>query len=175
MYFTQTKNVIKNVTLYLKAMKHFVLFVAILLLLWGATDDRSLAQNSQVAPPLCYMETTDGKIIDLGRLCGQQPGNAPVAVCDSDLDIVEAADLPISNVNYDGNLLKGRVTNKSCKSVRAIRVNYQVFDELGNAIDNGYIEATPAVLEPGKVASFEGRTIAGARVETTYVEWSEVE
>jgi len=154
-------------------MKHLILSVLTLSLLWGATDNRSLAQNSQIAPPLCYMETADGKTIDLGSLCGQQPGNAPVAACDSDLEIVEAADLPISSVNYDGNLLKGKVTNESCKTVRGIRVNYQVFDEMGNAIDNGYLEATPTVVEPGKVASFEGRTIAGAKVETTYVEWSE--
>lgn len=154
-------------------MKHLTLSVLTLSLLWGATDNRSLAQTSQIAPPLCYMETADGKTIDLGRLCGQGSGNAPVAACDSDLEIVAAGDLPISNVNYDGNLLKGKVTNESCKTVRSIRVNYQVLDEMGNAIDNGYLEATPAVVAPGKVASFEGRTIAGAKVETTYVEWSE--
>ena len=173
MYFTQTKNAITNMMLYPAAMKHFTLSFFMLSLLWGAIDNRSLAQNSPVAPPLCYMETADGRTIDLGRLCGQQPGNAPVAACDSDLEIVEAADLPISNVNYDDNFLKGRVTNRSCKTVRSIRVNYQVLDELGNAIDNGYLEATPTVVEPGKVASFEGRVISGAKVETTYVEWNE--
>lgn len=157
-------------------MKHLslALFVLMLWLPCSAKADRILAQNSQVAPLLCYMETADGNTIDLGNLCGQQSDNSTSqAACSSDLEIVEAADLPISNVNYDGNLLSGRVTNESCQTVTSIRVNYQVLDELGNAIDNGYLEAVPGVVEPGKVASFEGRVISGAKVETTYVEWSE--
>lgn len=160
-------------------MKHLFFTVAlstfVLSLLWGIAVRGIFAQTFQVSrEPICYMETADGNTIDLGNLCGTQSGSVtPQAACDSDSQTVEVADLLISNVNYDGNLLTGRVTNQSCKTVTSIKVNYQVLDVFGNAIDNGYIEAMPVMVEPGKVASFEGRVMPGAKVEATYVEWSE--
>ncbi len=131
-----------------------------------------LAQKSEFNNPICYMETTEGKIINLVNLCGDQEAidETKKVACKS--EEVKATEIPISNVKYDGNFFTGKVANKSCKTVKLIKVNYQVLDDEGNIIDNGYIYAQPATVEPGKVASFKGNVSPGAKVETTFVEWS---
>lgn len=134
-----------------------------------------VAQNSALDSPFCYMKTTDGKTINLVNLCGEKEAieeNQKVA-CKSESEEVKSTEIPISNVNYDGNFLTGKVANKSCQTVKLIKVNYQVLDDAGNVVDNGYIYAQPATVEPGKVASFKGSVSPGAKVETTFVEWSE--
>ncbi len=140
---------------------------------WSFTGSFLLAQNySQLDNPICYMETTEGKTINLVNLCGNQEAidETKKVACKS--EEVKATEIPISNVNYDGNFLTGKVANKSCQTVKLIKVNYQVLDDAGNIIDNGYIYAQPATVEPGKVASFKGNVSPGAKVETTFVEWS---
>jgi hypothetical protein len=121
---------------------------------------------SDVELPLCYMETVGGRRIDLKDLCPSMPEDASSACSSGD------AGIPISNVRYDGNTLRGQVTNQTCKIVNLIKVNYQVLDEQGNQIDNGFIYAQPSTLAQGKNASFAGAISAGAEVNITYVEWS---
>ncbi|MEM1168754.1 MAG: FxLYD domain-containing protein [Cyanobacteria bacterium P01_H01_bin.35] len=138
---------------------------------WSFTGRSLLAQNySELDNPICYMETTEGKTINLVNLCGNQDIDETKKVaCKS--EEVKATEIPISNVNYDGNFLTGKVANKSCQTVKLIKVNYQVLDDYGNIIDNGYIYAEPATVGPGKIASFKGNISPGAKVETTFVEW----
>ena len=132
-----------------------------------------LVQNYELDNPVCYMKTVEGKTINLVNLCGDQDIDETQKVsCKSESEEVQAIDIQISNVNYDGNFLTGKVTNKSCQTVKLIKVNYQVLDDAGDIIDNGYIYAQPATVEPGKVASFKGNVSPGAKVETTFVEWS---
>ncbi|MGD1698915.1 FxLYD domain-containing protein [Dapis sp. BLCC M229] len=160
-------------------MKYFY-FTILIPLLHGGVERQLLqsnmvnilAQKSEFNNPICYMETTEGKIINLVNLCGNKEAidETPKVACKS--EEIKATEIPISNVNYDGNFLTGKVTNKSCQTVKLIKVNYQVLDDEGNIIDNGYIYAQPATVEPGKVASFKSNVSPGAKVETTFVEWS---
>ncbi|MEB3886703.1 FxLYD domain-containing protein [Lyngbya sp. CCY1209] len=60
--------------------------------------------------------------------------------------------ISISEVEDDGKILRGTVVNKTCNTLRNLRVNYQVFDGQNNPIDNGFIAVDPAVLEPGAIA-----------------------
>ncbi|MDY7007547.1 MAG: FxLYD domain-containing protein [Cyanobacteriota bacterium] len=162
-------------------MKYFY-FTILIPLLHGGVDGQLLqshkvnifAQKSEFDNPICYMETTEGKIINLVNLCGDRDINEAKKVsCKSESEKVKPTEIPISNVNYDGNFLTGKVANESCQTVKQIKVNYQVLDDTGNIIDNGFIYAEPSTVEPGKVASFKGNVTPGAKVETTFVEWSE--
>jgi len=133
-----------------------------------------LAQKSEFDNPICYMKTTEGEIMNLVDICGNKEAidEAKKVGCRSELEEVKSTEIPISNVKYDGNFLTGKVTNQSCQIVKLIKVNYQVLDDAGNIVDNGYIYAQPATVKPGKVASFKGNVSPGAKVETTFVEWS---
>lgn len=135
----------------------------------------SEVENSDRENPICYMKTAEGKTINLVTLCGNQEtiDETKKVSCKSELDEVKPTEIPISNVNYDGNFLTGKVANQSCQTVKQIKVNYQVLDDAGNIIDNGFIYAEPSTVEPGKVALFKGNVSPGAKVETTFVEWSE--
>lgn len=133
-----------------------------------------LAQSSELDNPICYMKTAEGKTINLVNLCGDREAinETEKVTCKSEAEAIKAREIPISNVNYDGIFLTGKVANQSCQTVKLIKVNYQVLDDAGNIIDNGYIYAEPPTVEPGKVASFKGTVSPGAKVETTFVEWS---
>lgn len=122
---------------------------------------------SEVELPLCYMETVDGRRIDLKDLC---PSGTEDVISDCSSG---DAEIPITNVRYNGNSLRGQVTNRTCKTVNLVKVNYQVVDEQGNQIDNGFIYAQPSTVAQGKTASFGGSISAGAEVNITHVEWSD--
>lgn len=118
--------------------------------------------------PLCYLETSTGNTIDLTNLCGRGI-TSPTSSC------VESSGekVVLTKSQFDGNLFQGSVINKSCKTVKSIKVNYEVSDESGNLIDTGYIYAQPATLEPGKLGSFETTITVGTKVKTTYLEWKD--
>lgn len=121
--------------------------------------------NSELDAPFCYMEMGDGRRVDLRTLC--RPKLEETNQC-----LSGAAGMPVSNVKYDGNSLTGQVTNQTCKTVQFVKVNYQVLDEQGNEIDNGYINTKPAKISQGQTASFGGAIAPGARVKVTHVDWS---
>ena len=140
-----------------------------LLLLSFFTASR-LAAQSPTDSLACYMQTADGRTVNLGDLCKQNtPSINPQKLSAVD---AEAARMPISSVKYDGNLLEGRVTNQTGDTVQNIKVNYEVRDRKGNLIDNGFILAQPATVPPGASASFSGVTAKGTKVQPTFVEWS---
>ena len=156
---------------------HFILTISILLtpltsakpLL--ANTANSLAQNSPVDEPFCYMRTTDGKTVDLGKLCENKTPSRTSQSCIAGSNI--ATKVSITNVNYDGNFLSGQIINKGCKIVKNVKVNYEVLDELGNPIDNGFITTQPVTVEPGKSATFRGEVVAGAKVLATHADGEE--
>lgn len=162
-------------------MKYFY-FTTLILWLHGGVEHQILqgnimnllTQNSELENQICYMETAEGKTINLVSLCGNQEAirESQTIACQSESETVKATEIQISNVNYDGNFSTGKVANQSCQTVKLIKVNYQVLDDAGNVVENGYIYALPATVEPGKVASFKGSVSPGTKVETTFVEWS---
>ncbi|MEQ8384136.1 MAG: FxLYD domain-containing protein [Coleofasciculus sp. A1-SPW-01] len=159
----------------LKLSSFFIAHLALLLpgiifnrpLLADTPDPEGLIQPFDA--PVCYMETGDGRILDLSHLCQTQP-EAATSRC-----ISEADGMSVSQVNYNGNSLIGQVTNRTCDPVQLVRVNYQVLDKQGNPIDNGFIDAEPTIVPPGKTASFKGMVVPGAEVNVTHVEWSDTE
>lgn len=124
--------------------------------------------NSEVDIPLCYVETADGRTLNLTALCGPQPEEVSTPQnCISD---AIAARIPVSQVSYDGNTLTGQVTNQNCKTVNDVKVNYRVLDNQGNQIDNGFLSTQPATVPPGKTAEFGGTVVSGSKADVTHIE-----
>ncbi|UNU25795.1 FxLYD domain-containing protein [Microcoleus vaginatus] len=138
-------------------------------LLTDATN--TLAQNSPVDEPFCYMKTPDGKTVDLGKLCEKQPASGISQTCIPGSNI--AAKVSIAAANYDGNFFSGQVLNQGCKIIKNVKVNYEVLDESGNLIDNGFIYAEPVTLAPGQSAAFRGEVVAGDQVLATHADGQE--
>ena len=136
-----------------------------------ADSTNTLAQNSPVDEPFCYMKTPDGKTVDLGKLCEKQPASGTAQTCIPGSNI--AAKVSIAAANYDGNFFSGQVLNRGCKTIKNVKVNYEVLDESGNLIDNGFIFAQPVTLAPGQSAAFRGEVVAGAQVLATHADAQE--
>jgi len=136
-----------------------------------AYSTNTLAQNSEIDEPFCYMKTPDGKTVDLGKLCEKQPSLGTSQTCIPGLNI--AAKVSIKATNYDGNFFSGQVLNQGCKIIKNVKVNYEVLDESGNLIDNGFIYAEPVTLAPGQSAAFRGEVVAGAKVQATHADGQE--
>ncbi|MCU0547307.1 MAG: FxLYD domain-containing protein [Oscillatoriaceae cyanobacterium Prado104] len=138
---------------------------------WLADPANILVQNSGIDEPFCYMQTPDGRILDLGKLCEKQPDPKNSQNCIAGNSI--SAKMSIASANYDGNFLSGQVINQGCKIVNNVRVNYEVLDEAGNLIDSGFIEAQPATVAPGQSAKFRGLVVAGVQVRATHADGRE--
>ncbi|MEG4319134.1 MULTISPECIES: FxLYD domain-containing protein [unclassified Microcoleus] len=128
-------------------------------------------QTSQIDEPFCYMKTPDGKTVDLGKLCEKPPTPKTTQTCITGANM--AAKVSIAQANYDGNFLSGKVFNQGCKTIKNVKVNYEVLDESGNLIDNGFINAQPATIAPGESAAFRGAVVAGAKVQATHADAQE--
>jgi len=138
-------------------------------LLANATN--MIAQNTPVNEPLCYIKTPDGKTVDLGKLCDKQPASGTSQTCIPGANI--SAKVSIATANYDGKFFSGQVLNQGCKTIKNVKVNYEVLDESGNLIDNGFIYAQPVTLAPGQSATFRGAVVAGAKVQATHADAQE--
>lgn len=136
-----------------------------------ADSTNTIAQNSPVDEPFCYMKTPDGKTVDLGKLCEKQPASGTSQTCIPGSNM--AAKVSITATNYDGNFFIGQVLNQGCKIIKNVKVNYEVLDESGNLIDNGFIYAEPVTLAPGQSATFRGEVVAGAKVQATHADGQE--
>jgi hypothetical protein len=132
--------------------------------------DTPTVENSEIDVPLCYMQTADGRRLNLVNMCGQETKPSTPQACNANSD---NAKVSIANSTYDGNFLIGQILNQTCKTVKYVKVNYEVLDELGNIIDNGFIYAQPVNVEPGKLASFRGAVVSGAKVNATHLDWTE--
>lgn len=126
------------------------------------SDCFALAQTLQkvqkpvvdVNTPRCYLQTTDGKVLDLERLCkASQP-----------------ASVVISSLNYRANFLIGRVVNQSRKPVHGIEITYQVLNEDGT-LDQQSISSEPQTLTPEQFGAFEVVVPAGGKVQNIAVTW----
>jgi len=136
-----------------------------------ADTTNMIAQNSSVDQPFCYIKTPDGQTVDLGKLCDKQPVSGTSKTCISGSNI--SAKVSIAAANYDGKFFSGQVLNQGCKTIKNVKVNYEVLDESGNLIDNGFIDAEPVILAPGQSATFRGAVVAGAKVQATHADGQE--
>lgn len=113
--------------------------------------------------PLCYIQTPDGRTLNLDNLCRQQ--SSPLAPANS-------KGVQITAVNYDGKLLRGQVTNFTKNPIKSVKVNYEVVDNNGNIIDAGRVDVQSANIPPGGIAFFqENINYPGANVATTFATW----
>jgi len=138
---------------------------------WIPYSTHTIAQNSEIDEPFCYIKTPDGKTVDLGKLCDKQPALGTSQTCIPGSNI--SAKVSIAAANYDGNFFSGQVLNQGCKIIKNVKVNYEVLDESGNLIDNGFIYAEPVTLAPGQSATFRGEVVAGAKVQATHTDGQE--
>ncbi|MEG4204218.1 FxLYD domain-containing protein [Microcoleus sp. Pol7_A1] len=136
-----------------------------------AYSTNTIAQNSPIDEPFCYIKTPDGKTVDLGKLCAKQPASGTSQTCIPGSNI--SAKVSIAAATYDGNFFSGQVINRGCKIIKNVKVNYEVLDESGNLIDNGFIDAEPVTLAPGQSAVFRGAVVAGAKVQATHADGQE--
>jgi hypothetical protein len=136
-----------------------------------AYSTNTIAQNSEIDEPFCYLKTPEGKTVDLGKLCETQPSLGTSQTCIPGSNI--AAKVSIAATNYDGKFFSGQVLNQGCKIIKNVKVNYEVLDESGNLIDNGFIYAEPVTLAPGQSAAFRGEIVAGAKVQATHADGQE--
>ncbi len=136
-----------------------------------ADSTNTKIQISQIDEPFCYMKTPDGKTVDLGKLCEKLPTPKTAQTCVAGANI--AAKVSIAAANYDGNFFSGKVINQGCKVIKNVKVNYEVLDESGNLIDNGFIDTQPVTLAPGESAAFRGAVVAGAKVRATHADGQE--
>ena len=155
----------------------FILTISILLTMLIAPKSvlgniaNPIVQNSLIDEPFCYLKTPDGRIVDLGKLCEKQPASGTSQTCIPGSNI--AAQVSIAAANYDGNFFSGKVLNQGCKIIKNVKVNYEVLDESGNLIDNGFMYTQPVSLAPGESAAFRGAVVAGAKVRATHADGQE--
>lgn len=117
--------------------------------------------NPDIAQPVCYMQTGDGRTLNLSRLCEKKQN--PVV----------QPQITISNVIHEGDRMKGLIVNNIGKPVYNARANYEVIDENGNVVDKGAIYADQPMLSPGQTNTFEAYMPSGVKVRTTSVEWDD--
>jgi len=108
---------------------------------------------------VCYMQTIDGKTLNLSSLCEKKTS--------------VQSQLLLSSVVYEDDNIIGHVINKSSKTVYQARVNYEVIVENGSVIDRGTLVTDPPTLSPGQVGTFQAFLPSSGQVRMTSVEGDE--
>ncbi|MEW5860559.1 MAG: FxLYD domain-containing protein [Cyanobacteriota bacterium] len=123
---------------------------------WIANFQAVSASVSEIDTPFCYMQTSDGRTLDLTQLCGQKP------------------QVIIADQTSDGDILTGRIINETQKTVHSIEVTYNVIGLDGKVIKKSSVNAEPSTLNPGQSGSFKVHTIVGdGKLRATSVNWQE--
>jgi hypothetical protein len=115
--------------------------------------------SSDIDQSVCYMQTVDGRTLNLNRLCGKK------------IRLILQPPIVISNIIQEGDNLRGTLINKIGKTIYNARVNYEVIGENNSVIDKGVIYADQPRLNPGQTVTFTTYMPSGKKVRTTSVEW----
>lgn len=111
--------------------------------------------------PVCYMQVSDGRTLDLTRLCEKKPSDRLL--------------LSVVDIIHEDNYMIGRVINRSNKTIYQARVNYEVISQNGGVIERGAIASEPATLNPGQIGIFQTFMPGDKNVRTTFAEGKEKE
>ncbi|MFE1745416.1 FxLYD domain-containing protein [Coleofasciculus sp. H7-2] len=123
---------------------------------WMANFQAAGASASEIDMPFCYIQTSDGRTLDLTQLCGQKP------------------QVIIADQTSDGDILTGRIINETQKTVHSIEVSYNVVGFDGKVIKSSSVNAEPSTLSAGQSGSFKVHTIVGdGKLRATSVNWEE--
>jgi hypothetical protein len=123
--------------------------------------------QSTINELLCYMQTGDGRVLNLDRLCGSQPNGQSQLQALPQL----SQDLIISELRNDNGRIVGRVVNQTGQVTDLVRVNYEVVDANGGMVENTTTYTQPPTLEPGQSATFQIMPPSGATARMTAIEW----
>lgn len=126
-----------------------------------------LPSSRQTYTPFCYLQTPDGRIINLEELC------RPSTDKDQNGTDSDSGQPQVIRYEYKNDTFTGTIVNNTDKIIKQIKVNYEVLDEQGNQIDTGFIQAQPANVSPGSQAVFGGQVAPGASAKPTFLDWSE--
>jgi hypothetical protein len=117
----------------------------------------------------CYMQTSDGRILNLNALCSSAKGTQKPQTAALNGKVV------IGAMNYDGNVLAGQAINQTGRSVKGITINYAVVDRDGKEVDFGSIQAQVPIIPAGGSAAFlDTNSHPGATVKIVSVDWVEI-
>ncbi|MBD2094063.1 hypothetical protein H6F90_02700 [Trichocoleus sp. FACHB-591] len=112
-----------------------------------------LVSSQSIDELICYMQITDGRILDLSDLCSKPQ--------------VEIGEVFRSNGYISGNII-----NKTDKTVHDIRVTYEVLNAGGTVIERDSTSTNPQALAPGESAMFKVITVNSGTVRIASVIWN---
>ncbi len=107
---------------------------------------------------VCYMRTTDGRTLNLARLCTRSAPRSQVV---------------ISSVVRRDSMVIGSVANQTGREVQNVKVNYEILDAQGRVIERDAALTEPQSLRPGQTAIFEAIANEGQTIRTVSVNWNE--
>lgn len=125
------------------------------------TSNYSLVPSSNTDQLVCYMQTADGRTLNLDSLCIKK--------------LNEQSQIVITDMTHKNNSLIGRVVNRSNKTVYNARVNYEILDENNSVIERGSISTESPTLSPGQTTIFMTYMPNNRNLRTTSIEWNEKE
>ncbi len=124
-------------------------------------DKYPVALSSDTDMPVCYMQTGDGRTLNLSSLCRDQPRPQSQSA---------QSQLVISDLRHEGDQMSGRVVNNTGKTLHDAKVNFEVIGENGSVVDEGVIYTDQQTLNPGQTASFNTFMPSGTNVRITSIE-----
>ncbi len=116
---------------------------------------------------VCYMQTSDHRILDLTNLCQKTKTAIPIK---DDL----YAEVAVSELSYDRGSIRGQITNQTGKTVRSATVNYAIVDAQGKELDSGSFNSEHTIA-PGASIPFQTgvHSYPNAKVQITSVDWQD--
>jgi hypothetical protein len=115
----------------------------------------SHSKNDQL---VCYMQTADGRTLNLAQLCSRSTPRAQVV---------------ISRMVREDNVLVGNVVNQTGKSVRNVQVIYEILNRQRDVIQRSSSPTEPSNLGSGQTALFELIGEDGQNIRIVSLKWDE--
>jgi hypothetical protein len=126
-----------------------------------------VVSNLDTDEPVCYMQTVDGRTVNLSSLCGKKISAQSQAQPQTQPQVV------ISDVSYNGDYLVTHVVNQTGKTVQNARVTYEFIGKDGSVIESSSTDTDAQTLKPGQTATLQTFMPRGSQVRTTSVTWKE--
>lgn len=122
----------------------------------------------------CYMQTPNGKVTYFS-FCDRQatPQRNPIqnSITPPTKPTGKVV-LFVSDLEYKGNWLVGRVTNAGNRQADRVRVYWEVLDRFGEVVGADYSCASPPTILPGRTVTFRDFVYPeGSTVRTTAIAW----
>lgn len=130
-------------------------------------DKYPVVPKSDTNKLICYIQTADGRTLNLDSLCKNQFSIQSQKVTS---DASAQSQLVVSDLRYEGNQMSARIVNNTGKTLHNAKVNFDIIGEDGSVIERGSIYTEPKTLSPGQTARINTFMPSGAKVRITYTE-----